>query len=217
MSPLSRPTPETVSHFLALALTAGVGSFLLAPQRDVEPQTTATPAIQIALQPEPAPPEPAAPAPEPPKTQRPVVHHEVRQPVAPPLMAAVVSSPAEFSPPEDTAPSPEAPMSPPPKPSSGTVDAQYAATLRSNIDSRTAPPSSTEYRLFRPRGEVLVNFTLDRTGMMVSTQLARSSGSKLLDSHALEIVRSGRYPAFPGDAFQGESRHSFLITLEFHS
>jgi periplasmic protein TonB len=216
MSPLSRPTPETVSHVLALALTAGVGSFLLAPQHAVEPLMTATPAIEIALQPEPAPPQPAAPAPEPPKVQRPVVHHEVRQPVAAPLMAAVVDSPAEFSPSQDTAPAPVVQM-PPSKPSSGTVDAQYAATLRSNIDSRTAPPSSAEYRLLRPRGEVLINFTLDRTGMMVATELARSSGSRLLDSHALEIVRSGRYPPFPGDAFQGESRHSFLITLEFHS
>jgi periplasmic protein TonB len=216
MSPLSRPTPEAVSHVLALALTAGVGSFLLAPLHALEPPMTATPAIQIALQPEPAPPQPAPPAPEPPKMQRPVVHHEVRQPVAPPLMAAVVTTAAEFSPPQDLAPSPAAQMSPP-KPSSGTVDAQYAATLRSNIDSRTAPPNSAEYRLLRPRGEVLVNFTLDRTGMMVATELARSSGSRLLDSHALEIVRSGRYPPFPGEAFQGESHHSFLITLEFHS
>jgi protein TonB len=215
MSPLSRPSPETVSHVLALALTAGVGSFLLAPQRGVEPQTTVTPAVQIALQPDPVPAEPAAPAPEPPKMQRPVVHHEVRQPVAP-LMAAVVSSPEEFSPPKDTVPGPVVQM-PAPEPTSGTVDAQYAATLRSNIDSRTAPPSSTEYRLLRPRGEVLINFTLDRAGMMVSTELARSSGSRMLDSHALEIVRSGRYPPFPGEAFQGESHHSFLITLEFHS
>lgn len=217
MSPLSRPTPETVSHVLALALTAGAGGFLLAPQHAVEPPNAATAVIQIALQPESVPPEPAPTAPEPPKVQRSVVHREVHQPVAPPLMAAAVTSPAAFSPPEDTAPSLEAQISPPPKPPSGTVDAQYAATLRSNIDSRTAPPSSTEYRLFRPHGEVLVNFTLDRSGMMVSTELARSSGSKLLDSHALEIVRNGRYPAFPGDAFQGETRHSFHITLEFHS
>ena len=53
--------------------------------------------------------------------------------------------------------------------------------------------------------------------MLIASELARSSGSALLDRHALEIVRTGHYPPFPGDAFQGESHHTFLITLEFHS
>jgi TonB family protein len=207
-----------VTHALALALTAGVGSFLLSPQQPpVLTAVVTAPTIQIALQPDPSPPAPAPPVAVPPKVPRPVIHREVRQPAAQPLMAAEVSSPGDFSTVEDSAPSPIVQVPAPAKAPSGTVDAQYAATLRSNIDSRTAPPNSTEYRLLKPRGEVLVNFTLDRSGMMLVSELARSSGSKLLDHHALEIVRTGRYPPFPGDAFQGESRHSFLITLEFHS
>jgi protein TonB len=132
-------------------------------------------------------------------------------------MAAVVPSPADFSPAPESPPTSTVEVPPPVGAPSGTIDVQYAATLRSNIDSRTVTPTSAEYRLLKPHGEVRVNFTLDRSGMMLSSELARSSGSSLLDHHALEIVRTGRYPPFPGDAFQGESRHSFLITLEFHS
>lgn len=173
--------------------------------------------MQIALEAEASPPTPSPPVSEPPKVTQPVVHRETRQPTAAPLMAAIVSSPAEFAPTQDSSPSSVVQMPPPVSVPSGTLDAQYAATLRTNIDSRTAPPSSAEYRLRKPRGEVRVTFTLDRSGVMVASELARSSGSSLLDHHALEIVRTGRYPPFPGDAFQGESRHSFLITLEFHS
>jgi periplasmic protein TonB len=145
------------------------------------------------------------------------VRHEARQPQAAPLMAAMVSTPAEFSPIQESADDPVVEVPPPVRMLSGTLEAQYAATLRSNIDSRTAVPATVEYRLLKPRGEVRVNFVLDRSGMMLSSELVRGSGSGLLDNHAMEIVRSGRYPPFPEAAFQGESRHSFLITLEFHS
>jgi periplasmic protein TonB len=146
-----------------------------------------------------------------------VVHRDIRKPEATSLMAAEISSPAETEPSLEpsSAASVEAPS--PQSAPAGDIESQYAATLRTNIDARTALPSSAEYRLLKPHGEVRVHFTLDRSGMMVASELARSSGSALLDHHALEIVRTGHYPPFPGEAFQGESRHTFLITLEFHS
>jgi protein TonB len=198
-------------------MTAGIGAFFLAVQQPAELKASATAAIQIALEAEPSPPSPPAPDPEPPKVPRPVLHREIRQPDAAPLMAAVVSSAAEFESVHDSSPS-EAVQAPPARSvASGNLDSQYAATLRTNIDSRTSLPTSAEYRLLKPHGEVRVNFTLDRSGMMVASELARSSGSTPLDRHALEIVRTGHYPPFPNDAFQGESSHSFFITLEFHS
>ena len=206
-----------MSHSLALALTAGMSILLFATQHPAAlPTAAASPAIQIALEPEPAAPVPPPPAPEPPKVIRPPTHHEVQPRTAAPLMA-VVSAPSDFSPAEDPPPSPAIEMPPPLSVPSGTIEAQYAATLRSNIDSRTSSPTSAEYRLLKPHGEVRVNFILERSGMLLSSDIARSSGSSLLDRHALEIVRTGRYPPFPEAAFKGESRHSFLITLEFHS
>jgi periplasmic protein TonB len=195
-----------------------MGSLLLIAQHSAMPQSqAASQTIEVALAPEPSPPEPPPSVPEPPKVARPLAHHEIRQPTAAPLMAAVVSTPTEFSPAQESPANPVVEAVPPASAPSGTVEAQYAATLRSNIDSRTAVPSSIEYRLLKPHGEVRVNFILDRSGIVISSELVRGSGSSLLDHHALEIVRNGHYPPFPGEAFQGESRHSFLITLEFHS
>jgi TonB family protein len=206
-----------VSHTLALVVTAGIGSLLLIAQHSAMPLSqAASQSIEVALAPEPSPPEPQPPVPEPPKVARPMAHHE-KQPAAAPLMAAEVSTPTEFSSAQESPENPVVEVVPPASAPSGTIEAQYAATLRSNIDSRTAVPSSAEYRLLKPHGEVRVNFILDRSGSVISLELVRGSGSSMLDHHALEIVRNGRYPPFPEVAFQGESRHSFLITLEFHS
>jgi protein TonB len=73
-----------------------------------------------------------------------------------------------------------------------------------------------EYRLRRPKGETRVNFILDRAGLVLAADVARTSGSDILDRQAVSIVKTGRYPPFPQTAFNGEPRHSFLVTLEFH-
>jgi protein TonB len=108
------------------------------------------------------------------------------------------------------------PAAAPNRASAGTLEAQYAATLRTDIDARTVAPDSVEYRLRRPRGETRVNFTLDRNGSVRSADVARTSGSDILDRQAVSIVKAGRYPPFPEAAFHGESRHTFIVTLEFH-
>ena len=205
-----------MSHALALVITAGLGTVLFVTSVDPEPVHSESPAIQVTLEQEPSPPTPTPPPPEPPKEPRPV-HREHHQPPALPLMAAVAPTPTEDFPASDAPQNPIAEPAPPRvAATSGTLEAQYAATLRTNIDSRTAPPVSAEYRLLKPHGEARVSFTLERSGALVDCRLARNSGSNLLDRHALSIVQTGRYPPFPSDAFPGETRHSFLITLEFH-
>lgn len=176
--------------------------------------------IRLELAPDPAPPAPKVPDPpvqQPPKP-RPVrkkepVHHEA--PASLPLMAETAETPAvnDLAPPQDA--ESEAPAAPD-RAAAGTIEAQYAATLRSNIDARTVVPDSIEYRLRRPKGETRVNFILDREGSVQEARIARTSGSDILDRQAVSIVKAGRYPPFPQAAFRGESRHSFLVTLEFH-
>jgi periplasmic protein TonB len=180
-----------------------------------------SPAIQVELTPDPAPPAPRVPdppIPEPPKP-RPVRKKEpVHQEVAPaslPLMAETAETPALndlATPPQDSQ-SEAAPAAP--QAAAGTLEAQYAETLRTNIDARTVVPDSIEYRLRRPKGETRVNFILDREGSVLEARVAHTSGSDILDRHAVSIVKAGRYPSFPQAAFRGESRHSFLVTLEF--
>jgi periplasmic protein TonB len=219
---LRRPSPESVSHASALVFTiAVVAATIIGAKNDRHEAAMNNPAIQLELASDPAPPAPRVPdppVPQPPKP-RPVrkkepVHEEVA-PASLPLMAEVAETPAVndlAAPPQDSeseAPAPE-------RVAAGTIEAQYAATLRTNIDARTVVPDSIEYRLRRPKGETRVNFTLDREGSVLEARVAHTSGSDILDRHAVGIVKAGRYPPFPQAAFRGESRHSFLVTLEFH-
>jgi TonB family protein len=131
-------------------------------------------------------------------------------------MAEVAETPAVIDP---SAPSQDSESQAPAAPdraAAGTIEAQYAATLRTNIDARTVVPDSIEYRLRRPKGETRISFILDREGSVLAASGARTSGSDILDRQAVYIVKAGRYPPFPQAAFRGESRHSFLVTLEFH-
>jgi protein TonB len=209
---------------LALMFTVAViGATVLEERNDPHEAAMNNPAIQIELAPEPAPAPPRVPdppAPQPPKP-RPVVKkepvHREAAPVSLPLMAETSETPAvndTATPPQDSGS--EAPAVPD-RAAAGTIEAQYAATLRTNIDARTVVPDSIEYRLRRPKGETRVNFILDRTGSVLAASVAHSSGSEVLDHQAVRIVKAGLYPPFPQTAFRGESRHSFLVTLEFHT
>jgi periplasmic protein TonB len=211
-----------VCHALALVLTIAVIGATIVGERNVPHETAMnSPAIQVELAPDPAPPAPRVPdppTPEPPKP-RPVrrkepVHHEV-VPASLPLMAETAETPAlnDLATPPQDSPSEATPAAP--QAAAGTLEAQYAETLRTNIDARTVVPDSIEYRLRRPRGETRVNFTLDREGSVLEARVAHTSGSDILDRQAVGIVKAGRYPPFPQAAFLGESRHSFLVTLEF--
>jgi protein TonB len=207
---------------LALLFTAAVMATAIYDKK-YDPQEVAmnNPAIQVELAPDPAPPAPRVPdppAPQPPKP-RPVHKRELVQQAAPaalPLMAETAETPAVN---DASAPSQDSESEAPAAPSreaAGTIEAQYAATLRTNIDARTVAPNSMEYRLRRPKGETRVNFILDRAGLVLAADVARTSGSDILDRQAVSIVKTGRYPPFPQTAFNGEPRHSFLVTLEFH-
>jgi TonB family protein len=125
---------------------------------------------------------------------------------------------------DPTPPAPDAPVlgevepyEPAPAVSHASVEAIYAAAVRQNIDARTTVPDTPAYRLLRPHGSVQVRFLLDRLGRPAEVALQHGSGSQILDARALEIVSSGRYPPFPEAAFPGETRHLFLVTIEFRS
>ena len=208
---------------MGLLFTVAVMAAVILEERNVTREAAMNnPAILVELAPDPEPPAPRVPdppAPQPPKP-RPVrkqepEHREV-VPASLPLMTEVAETPAanDTSAPSQDSES-EAPAAPD-RAAAGTIEAQYAATLRTNIDARTVVPDSIEYRLRRPKGETRINFMLDREGSVLAANVARTSGSDILDHQAIKIVRAGRYPPFPQAAFRGESHHSFLVTLEFN-
>ncbi len=73
-----------------------------------------------------------------------------------------------------------------------TVRMAYLGKLRSRIEAKKVNPHS------RDAGTVVVRFTVDAKGKLVSREVATSSGSKRLDEAALAAVeRASPYPPFP--------------------
>lgn len=88
----------------------------------------------------------------------------------------------------------------------------YPGTVYAKLRRSLRYPS--EARRKRIRGEVHVRFTVSRSGNVGSVQVARSSGSPLLDNAALETVRrAAPFPAIPAAA--GRSSWSFTVPLMF--
>ncbi|MGA8708138.1 MAG: energy transducer TonB [Steroidobacteraceae bacterium] len=175
--------------------------------------------LELTLQAEPEPQPAPAPVPSPPvhPRTRPAAPRAVAASVAPaPVPQAATDPPLAV--PEGAAVMPAASESPPTAavpPAHADSDARYAALLRADIDVRTRPPDSIQYRLRHPSGEVRVRFLLSRNGEIRATALSSTSGSPILDQAALDVVASGRYPPMPADAFAGEAQHTFTVTIEF--
>lgn len=175
------------------------------------------PGIRISLLQEEPVPEPPKVEPERPKPRETPVKRPAAAPApapAPDLPAPVTTDPPAADAPVIMAAEPPAPATPV---SHASIEAAYAAALRQNIDARTAVPDTVAYRLLRPSGSARIRFVLDRLGSPSDVGVARTSGSGILDAQALKIVSSGHYPPFPGDAYPGETRHVFIITIEFRS
>jgi outer membrane biosynthesis protein TonB len=212
---VNQSKPEFVTQSMALAFTAA--ALLALHARGPAPAPAVQmhdPGVRISLLEEvPAPPAPHV---EPPK---PLPHAAAARRPAPAPVAAPMTIAA------DAAPQPDAPMmlpaeaaAPPPAASHASVEAQYAAALRENVDARTEVPKTAEYRLLKPSGAPQVCFTLDRGGGNPrDVAVKHRSGSTILDTQALRIVAAGHYPPFPEAAFPGEQRHVFVVTIEFRS
>jgi outer membrane biosynthesis protein TonB len=212
---VNRSTPEFVTQSMALALTAAALLALHAREPTPAPAVQLhDPGVRISLLEEaPAPPAPHV---EPPK---PVPHAAAARRPAPAPVVAPMTIAADAAPEADAQVMlPAEAAAPPPAASHASVEAEYAAALRENVDARTEVPKTAEYRLLKPSGAPQVCFTLDRGGGNPSdVAVKRRSGSTILDSQALRIVAAGHYPPFPEAAFPGEQRHVFVVTIEFRS
>jgi protein TonB len=218
MSP-SHDGVQISSDAVALALSGVVLAVLLSTKVESWTDASASPAanqssIEVSVQTEAAvtPPPPAPPPP----LQKPLPHRVVPQvrvaeipvPAEPQLQAsepvpegaALVASATVPAPAPDTRPD---------------LDAEYAASLRADIDRRTHAPDSVQYRLRHPSGEVRVGFVVMRNGEAKAVRVLRSSGSSILDDAAQTTVSSGHYPPMPAKAFAGEAEHMFAVTIEF--
>jgi TonB family protein len=161
------------------------------------------------------------PTPPPPAPRKVPVHHVVpRQVTDDPLPAELLKMPVEAAVPEGgavVAASNAAANSPAVVDSPPDLEAQYAAGLRADIDRRTHPPDSAQFRLHRASGEVRVGFIVMRSGEPKVVHVLRTSGSPILDDTAVAIVSAGHYTPMPDKIFVGEAEHAFAVTIEFRA
>lgn len=97
-----------------------------------------------------------------------------------------------------------APASAPAAPPAGVaaVSGAWRGALSTWLQSRKRYPD--EARRQAAEGQVTVRFTIARDGQVTDAQIARGSGSDVLDRAALAIFRDGRAPPFPPDMPQPE-------------
>lgn len=82
----------------------------------------------------------------------------------------------------------------------------YFRVLSRHLERRKVNPRS------RMTGTAVVSFTVDATGRVMSRQIAKSSGSKMLDEAALASVeRASPFPPFP----EGVRGDSLSLTVPF--
>jgi periplasmic protein TonB len=206
------------SDATAFALTVAVVGLFLVILRDrfgeLRPAAAHDQAFELTMQMEqaPAPQPPTPPPPQPRKTRPHPTVQLAQKPLDPVPVVSEAASPEALP----AVPDP-VPESAPASASDPDLNAQYAAELLANIDRRTFPPDSAQYRLQHPSGEVRVRFTVMRSGECRDVAVLRSSGSALLDDAAVNIVSSGHYPPMPVKVFVGEAMHLFIVTVEFRA
>jgi protein TonB len=219
MSP-SHDGVQISSDALALVVSGVVLAVLLSTKVNSWTEASASPAanqssIEVSVQAEAAvtPPPPVPPPP----VQKPLPHRVTPQVrVAESPVAAEPQLQASEPVPEGAALVASATMPAPAPDTRPDLEAEYAASLRADIDRRTHAPDSAQYRLRRPSGEVRVGFVVMRNGEAKAVRVLRSSGSSILDDAAQTTVSSGHYPPMPAKAFAGEAEHMFAVTIEFH-
>jgi protein TonB len=206
--------PSIVVLLAAIILTA-----LHTPSPPKKPHDQTPMRVTIA-------PPPVEPPPMPEMPQLPEVTPEVTMPVVPQFTpratpkatpsptAAPIAAPRE--PAVATAqPVPAPRVAPQLQPMTTADDDAYAARVRAYLESIKHYPTSKEARLQRPRGTVNVWVVVDRSGGMKEAGIEDSSGSMILDGAALNTVRGASYPAFPPDAFKGQTTHRFTVQLNY--
>jgi TonB family protein len=214
---------QLVSDGTALVLSVVVGGLFLITKPDLwhaasVPPVAGQAGIEVSLLQDVV----APPTPPPPVPHKVPVHHVTPRPetVPDPLPAELQNMPVEAAVPEGgavVAASNAAANSPAVDNLRPDLEAQYAAGLRADIDRRTHPPDSAQYRLHRTSGEVRVGFIVMRNGEPKVVHVLRTSGSSILDNTAVAIVSAGHYPPMPAKIFVGEAEHAFAVTIEFRT
>ena len=97
--------------------------------------------------------------------------------------------------------------------SNAGAEGRFAQDVRAKIEQKKIFPETA--RELGMSGAVEVAYVLDRSGKLLKTEIAVSSGYPLLDQAAVRAVRAASYAAFPQDAWIGEAQKEFRTKLVF--
>ncbi|MGD0103379.1 MAG: TonB family protein [Rhodopila sp.] len=175
------------------------------------PPETPAPPPEVLAPPPPSPPEPRVSAPEPSPSA--AVQATPGEP-PPATRARVAQKPALR--PRSVAPphSPERPTITQPVPADASpepqMDREWQRALAGWLAAHKTYPD--EARRSGTEGNVVLRFTIDRSGRVLDVMLVRSAGSSVLDSAAEAMVRNATLPPFT----PGMSRDTVTITVQIH-
>ena len=98
---------------------------------------------------------------------------------------------------------------------SSTSSIKYETYVVSYLEKNKNYPTSRQARESRPEGTVKVFLDVNRLGQVVGFGVLQSSGSNLLDSEAIKVVKFASLPPFPNESFVGETTHRFIANLKY--
>nr|WP_316629375.1 TonB family protein [uncultured Brevundimonas sp.] len=130
----------------------------------------------------------------------------VNIPVAPPVPRAAER--------QTPAPATTAPVSrpAPPAPSASTSPQDWKTRVLAHLDSKKRYPPAA--RRLRQEGVVLIRFTMDRSGRVLTSRIERGSGRPLLDREALAMLQRAQPLPPPPDDVPG-SQLDVVAPIEF--
>ncbi len=159
-------------------------------------------------------PQVAAPDPDivlPPKKEEVAEKKDVPQPKPPKPVEEQVQQQVESVKQHTSNPKTEKRAEKPVAPKAGTTAARnaianYASILSAHLQRFKRPAKG--------RGTVVVSFTIDRSGKVLSRNIVRSSGSSTVDDEAMSMIaRAQPMPAFP--AAVAQSQETFVQAIRF--
>jgi len=194
-----------------------------AKKDDVIKLSLITPELPKPQPPKPQPPKPQPPKPQPSKPQPPKPQPPKPQPPKP---QPPKPQPPKPQPPKPQPPKPQPPKPQPPKPQpvaepaptapkvDPSVEANFLKMLLIRITHNKHYPARAQE--FGITGTVVVEYNLDRSGRVLSLNITRSSGNKMLDKAALDAVRGARFDGWPTQVWKGQRSKVFSVNVEFN-
>jgi len=208
-----RPT-DWHSRLLGALGTAMVAALILGcalfTWHAVQPMPVPSPPLVLTLQPLAAPPEPVEEVPEGPRQVEQQEHkpRQKEQPALPEIVVpqlatrpAPLQPPVEQARPADPVPETTAPRAlpaPPARRASSDTEKSWEALLLAHLEKYRRYPAAARAR--GAQGVAFVRFRMNRAGTVLAVEIARSSGSTMLDRAAIETIRRAQpLPPIPED------------------